>query len=415
MPAIANLERRRQRAATYCRTHFHPELMFFDRNPLSPRGSQLNGRCRSGLFMLVLTVVAFSTACSRSEAPAEQTSQMRGRRGPQVVPVTVTVVAKGSASRSVSATGVVEPLRTIGVNSQLAGVISQVNVQEGDAVREGQVLARIQAPEVEAQLVSAEAALSVAESQATRSASLFSQQIITAGEHERDQAALIASRATRDQLKTRLSYAEVRAPASGVVMEKRVEAGDLASTQSRLFSVADITVLVVRMPISELEVTALSEGMPVSLTLDALPGREIQGRIRRVFPAADSVTRLVPVEVAISGTAALDVRPGFLARAKFPIAPRNDVLLIPNAALLQNPRGAAVYVVNDGKAALRAVQRGATYDGRVEITSGLSVGDTVVVAGNTMLREGSEVRIATPPSDSVRPVEGAGRTVGMNK
>ncbi len=385
--------------------------MFFHRDPLAPRGA----RRRTGLSVAVLTVAALSAACSGAEPPATQTAQPGGRRGPQVVPVTVTVVARGSAARSVSATGVVEPLRTIGVNSQLAGVISAVNVQEGDAVREGQVLARIQAPEVEAQLVSAEAALGVAESQAARSAALFRQQIITAAEHERDQAALVAATATRDQLKTRLGYADVRAPASGVVLEKRVEAGDLASTQSRLFSVADITVLVVRMPISELEVASLSEGMPVSLTLDALPGREVQGRIRRVFPAADSVTRLVPVEVAISGAAARDVRPGFLARARFPIAPRNDVLLVPSAALLQNPRGAAVYVVNDGKAALRAVQRGATFEGRVEITSGLSVGDTVVVAGNTMLREGTQVRIATPPSDSIRPVEGAGRAVGMNR
>jgi membrane fusion protein (multidrug efflux system) len=387
--------------------------MSLDRQSPLPRRDRRGAQRRHAALLSGLTLALSASACTSSEAPASQVGGGRGGRGTGVVPVTVVVAAQGSAARSVTATGVVEPLRTIGINSQLAGVISRVTVQEGDVVSEGALLARIQAPEVEAQLASAEAALSVAQSQAGRSAALFGQQIITAAEHERDQASLVAARATRDQLKTRLGYADVLAPVGGVVMDKRVEAGDLASAQSRLFTVADVSTLVVRVPISELDVTALREGMPVRVTLDALPGRELQGTVRRVFPAADSVTRLVPVEVAISGTANRDVRPGFLARASFALSPRTGVLLVPGAALLQNPRGAAVYVVSGGKAALRPVERGATFDGRVEITSGLSVGDSVVVAGNTMLRDGAQVRIADTPSDSVRPTEGAGRTVGV--
>ncbi|MHB1223888.1 MAG: efflux RND transporter periplasmic adaptor subunit [Gemmatimonadaceae bacterium] len=386
--------------------------MFLDRQSPSPRPGRHGRLHRRAALLSGLTLVLSAPACTSGEAPAAQAGG-RGGRGTGIVPVTVVVAAQGSAARSVVATGIVEPLRTIGVNSQLAGVISLVTAQEGDVVSEGALLARIETPELEAQLASAEAALSVAQSQADRSAALFGQQIITAAEHERDQAALVAARATRDQLKTRLGYAAVLAPVSGVVMAKRVEAGALASAQSRLFSVADVSTLVVRVPISELDVTALREGMPVRVTLDALPGRELQGSVRRVFPAADSVTRLVPVEVAISGSANRDVRPGFLARARFALSPRTNVLLVPGAALLQNPRGAAVYVVSGGKAALRPVERGATFDGRVEITSGLAIGDSVVVAGNTMLRDGAEVRIAVAPSDSVRPTEGAGRAVGV--
>lgn len=395
--------------------HSHPLSMFPDRQHPAPHRRQHGRLRRNGLLLSALTLAMAATACggTSGEAPAAQAGQAAPRRGGGIVPVTISVAAHGSAARSVSATGVVEPLRTVGVNSQLAGVISRVTVEEGDVVREGTLLARIQAPEVEAQLASAEAALGVAQSQATRSAALFDAQIITAAEHERDQAALVASRATRDQLRTRLSYADVLAPVSGVIMQKRVEAGDLAAAQSRLFTVADVSTLVVRVPVSELDVTALREGMPVRLTLDALPGRELEGSIRRVFPAADSVTRLVPVEVAISGAAARDVRPGFLARARFALAPRSGVLLVPGAALLQNPRGAAVYVVSEGKAALRAVERGATYEGRVEIVSGLAAGDSVVVAGNTMLRDGAQVRIAATPADSVQPAESAGRAVGV--
>lgn len=370
-------------------------------------------RCRSstGPLLVAISLALAAPACTSGEAPAAQPGGRNSRS--RVVPVTVTVAEYGSAARAVSASGIVEPLRTVGVNSQLAGAIAEIAVQEGDQVREGQLLARILAPEVEAQLVSAEAALEVAESQARRSDALFEQQVITAAEHERDRAALIAARAARDQLRTRLGYTAVRAPVDGVILEKRVEAGDLASTQSRLFTVGDVSTLVVRVPVSELDVTALREGTPVTVSLDALPGSDVHGSIRRIFPAADSVTRLVPVEVAIGGPAARNVRPGFLARVSFALSPRSGVLLLPGAALLQNPRGAAVYVIQDGRATLRSVQRGGTYDGRVEITSGLAPGDSVVVAGNTMLREGSEVTIATAPGDTIPASDRAGQTVGV--
>jgi RND family efflux transporter MFP subunit len=268
------------------------------------------------------------------------------------------------------------------------------------------VLARIDAPEIVAQLTSADAALELARSTAERSAQLFKQQIITAMEAERDQAALAAAQATRDQLRTRLGYATVRSPVSGVVLERRIEAGDITSAQQRLFSVADVSTLVVRVPVSELDVTALDEGDVVDVSLDALQGRTFAGRIRRIFPAADSITRLVPVEVALGGSAAREARPGFLARVTFRLDPRTGVLLVPSAAVLENTRGPVVYVVRDGTAALRPVQRGSTFEGRVEITSGLAVGDSVVVAGNTNLRDGAKVRVVdarssvAPPSDT---------------
>jgi RND family efflux transporter MFP subunit len=303
----------------------------------------------------------------------------------------------GTAARSIAATGRVEPLRTVGINSQLAGALLRVDVEEGDAVREGEVLARIDSRELEAQIASAEAALTFARSTAERAEQLRAQGIVTVAEYERDQAAFSAARATRDQLRTRLGYATVRAPISGVVLEKRVEAGDVVAPQTRLFTVANVSTLVVRVPVSELDVTALGEGDPVDVVLDALPGRAVEGRIRRVFPAADSVTRLVPVEVALTGGAARDVRPGFLARVTFQLDARTGVLMVPAGAVLENASGPAVFVVREGRASLRPIRRGGTYEGSIEVTDGLGAGDTVVVAGNTMLRDGAAVRIVDVP------------------
>lgn len=340
-----------------------------------------------------LAGLAFLAGCGGSDDAAA-----RAVPEERVVPVEVAVASLGEAARTVTVTGTVEPIRTVGINSQLAGPVVALEVEEGTRVRAGQVLARIDAPEVAAQLTSAEAALVVARRTAERSEGLRASDYITAAEYDRDQAALAAAQATRDQLRTRLGYATVRAPVPGMVLEKRVERGDIVSAQARLFTIGELSTLVVRVPVSELDVSALGAGDSVPLALDALGGRPMAGRIRRVFPSADTVTRLVPVEVALTGEAAREARPGFLARLTFRLDPRTNVLLVPAGAVVEGAGGASVYVVEGARASRRPVQRGDALQGRVEIRQGLAPGDTVVVAGSGMLREGAPVRIVTSPA-----------------
>ena len=348
---------------------------------------------------VALVLLAFSSlaivGCNRGSGQETTQGGGRGGRGGSGLPVPVEVARAelGTAARFITATGTVEPLRTIAINAQASGALLSVNVQEGTAVRAGTLLAQVDSRELTAQMASARANLEVVQRAAERSQQLRDQQIITVAEYERDQAALTAARATFEQLETRLGYATIRSPIAGVVLEKRVETGDIVSPQTRLFTVGDISTLVVRVPISELDVAGLSVGDVVDVTLDALPDRSIQGRVLRVFPSADTVTRLVPVEVALSGSSGRAVRPGFLARVSLRLDPRTNVLMVPAAALLEDPAGAVVYLVQNGKASRRRVRRGGTYQGRVEIVDGISEGDVVIVAGNSMVREGSDVRI----------------------
>src|SRR6185503_12995017 len=170
-------------------------------------------------------------------------------------------------------------IRTVGVNAQLSGILLSLNAEEGHRVRQGDVLAEIDARELEAQARSAEAALKFAQSTAERSEQLFKEKIITLAEIERDRASLEAAKATSEQLKTRLGYAKVLAPISGIIAEKRIEAGDIVSSSTRLFSVADVSTLVTRIQVSELEVSTLRPGDLVPLTVDALGGQRVEGRI----------------------------------------------------------------------------------------------------------------------------------------
>jgi RND family efflux transporter MFP subunit len=308
------------------------------------------------------------------------------------------VAELGTAARIISATGTVEPIRSVGINAQVGGALNRVAVEEGDFVSAGQVLAEIDSRELEAQLASAEASLEVAKRVAERSQQLRDQQINTVAEYERDQAAYTASRATRDQLRTRMGFATVRAPVAGVVLDKRIEQGDIVSGQTRLFTIGDVSTLVVRVPVSELDVGGLKQGDHVPVTLDAFPGRTLSARVRRVFPSADTVTRLIPVEIALTPEASRGVKPGYLARVNIQLDPRSNVLMVPAPALLEDPSGSVVYLVRGGKAARTRVRRGATFQGRVEIIEGLAPGDSVIVAGNNIVRDGGAVRLAASPT-----------------
>jgi len=348
----------------------------------------------------VLVLACALTACGGEEAAQGQTTASApggAPAGARVPPaVLVQPVVRGSIARQVTVAGVIEPLRTIAVNSQLGGMLNEVRVQEGDLVQRGSVLARLDATELTAQLAAAEASYEVARAALERAEQLRERKVITLPEYERDRTAHAAAKAQLDQLRTRIGYAAVNAPITGVITEKHVEAGDVVGNNARLFTVADVSQLVVRAGVSELDVVELSQGGRVTLTLDAMPNQPLSGTIRRIFPTGDPQTRLVPVEVVLSPESARHARPGFLARVTFDLATSDDVLLVPVSAVLGGQGAQAVFTVSDNVVTRRTVQTGLTSQGRIEIVSGLSEGDPVVVTGNNTLRDGMTVRVADP-------------------
>lgn len=362
---------------------------------------------------MTFVVSLLVNSCTRPAGgePADKAATTTGRAGGRTggrggisdrpTPVEIELVKRGSVSRSSVIAGMLEPIRTVGVNAQLSGILLSLKAEEGHRVRQGDVLAEIDARELEAQARSAEASLRFAQSTVERSEQLFKQQIITAAELERDRAAFESAKASSEQLKTRLGYARVTAPISGIITEKRIEAGDIVSSSTRLFSVADVSTLVTRIQVSELEVSTLRAGDMVPLTVDALGGEKVAGRIRRVFPSADSATRLVPVEVALSGAQLTGLRPGYTVRATLALDKRDNALLVPSRAV-SGPAGArAVYIVKGGLVERRAVRIGSDMAGQSEILEGVVEGDSVIVSGTSMLREGAKAKVVEPLGDQL--------------
>ena len=339
-------------------------------------------------------------ACGGGDDSAGGAQAQMGGAAARVTPVNVVPVERGTIARAVSVSGVIEPIRSIAVNAQVGGALLAVNVEEGTLVRRGQPLAAVDVRELRAQLDAAEAQLQVAQNAFERAEQLRDRRVITLPEYERDRAALAAAQAQVSQLRTRIGYATVNAPIGGMITQKLVEAGDVVAPQTRLFEIADVSTMVVRVGVSELDVVELNVGDHVDIMLDAYPGRQLAGRIRRIFPAADPGTRLVPVEVALDAGSAASARPGFLARIAFRLSAREGVLLLPASALIGGQGSQSVFVVENDRAIRRTVETGLTSEGRVEIIAGLNGTETVVTAGNNMLRDGAAVRISNQPAQA---------------
>ena len=342
------------------------------------------------ILLAVPAALAGGVACSGGGSASGAQPAGGADRG---TPVAVATVAPRDLSRSVTVTGTIEPVRTIGVNSLLSGTVLVLHVQEGDRVGGGQILAELDARETRAQFERAQAVLANARTVFERNEQLAATKIITDAEFELSRSAYEVAKSDAELWRTRVEFSRITAPSAGIVTAKLVVAGSAVSPNQRVFELADVSLLVVRVQVSELDVVHVQRGAEVDVVLDAYPASPIKGHVRRVFPSADAQSRLVPVEVALDRfPEGVVARPGFLARIMFRLDRRPGALVVPAAAIGVGEEGQFVYVVDGDSLVRRAVTLGITTEGLVEVTHGLSAGERVVTSGHTNLRPGSRVR-----------------------
>ena len=345
-------------------------------------------------------LAAFVLATLGAAAPACRPSPTPPAPDDAVIEVRTIVLAGEPASRITTAVGTLEPVARVLVAAQEEGVVTAVAVREGDPVRAGEVVVELDDRQIQAELAQAEAALEEAEARWRRVQALRAQGVMAEQDVDAARAAARIADARVEALHTRLSFTRIQAPVDGVVTSRRVEVGNLASPRVPLLELAAGDGLLLRVPVSELDVVRLAEGDHAAITVDALPGIALTGRIARIYPAADSASRQVTVELRIDG-APPAVRLGFLARAHLVLEEMPESLLVPEEAVM---RGAEVesyvWLVRDGSAVMQPVKVGMRLDGRALIAEGLRPGDEVVVAGISRIREGIAVAVVNANAEA---------------
>ena len=331
------------------------------------------------LFLLPALLVF--AACSRQPAGL-------GTADSPAVPVRSATVAAESLPVLIESPATVRPAERAGIAAKLTGAVASLPHGLGAAVAAGDILLTLSAPETEARVRQAQAQLAEAERNAIRQRTLVATGVNPADSLRDAEDRLRYAQAAAAEVEALLSYATVRAPFAGVITEKHVLPGDLATPGLPLLVLESTQRLRAEGTIPEKAAAGLRTGDMINVLLDdaATP---FAGRLEEISAAADAVSRSVLVKVSLpAGTA----RSGQFARLQV-AGGATDTLLIPANAVSRFGQMERVFVVAAGRVVLRLVKTGRTTGDRIEVLAGLNAGEQIVLAPAAALRDGQPVTV----------------------
>jgi membrane fusion protein (multidrug efflux system) len=336
-----------------------------------------------GILLLTCTMACLPGCGPEPEAVAP--------KGEPVHLVETAPVVSDSLSVVRTRTGTLRALREVRIYTQEEGRITALPVYEGDRVKTGDVVVRLDDALIEAQLARAVATRKQAAQNFNRLKELRGKKLVSEDEYTRAQTQLEVSEADEQLLKTRLGYTIIESPIDGVVSERLSEPGNVAERNEHLLTISDPSSLVTELPVSELVLPDLAVGDIARVRIDALGDEVHEGHITRIYPTLDPLTRRGTIEVEIAPVPAGAV-PGQLCRVELSTREAKR-RVIPFSALRRDETSEYVFVVdNEGRAQRTDVTSGLRLGEKVEIRQGLEDGQQVVTRGFLNLIPGKPVK-----------------------
>ena len=288
--------------------------------------------------------------------------------------------------------GRIEPWVEVDVSTELGGTVEEVSFDKGQFVQAGRVLTRIGSDLRAAELEAAEADLMDAEAHFNKTSNLLEKQAVTRQELVSATSRYKMAHARAEQARIRLERSILKAPISGVAIRRDVEPGEVVLPGAAITTLHSLNRVKVVTGVPENDISFFKVNGGATVTVDAYPGRELEGRIHYLGPAATEKTRSFPVEIEISN-AANELMAGMIARVSLLKNSYPDALVVPRDALLERDEGSVVFVVKDGRATERQVVTGPSEANRVVVLEGLTPGDQLILSGQRNLVDGQPVRI----------------------
>lgn len=347
-----------------------------------------------GALALVGLALAPLSGCGPSESTdAAATST-------PAIPVLVSTVTKAPGAEDVSAYGIIRSDKEAGLSFKIAGLIKTLDADTGDHVKKGQVLARLDQREIDAQSARAAANAAKARRDLARIEPLLKNGFISQQRIDDARSAAAVANAELRQIDFNRSLATITAPTDGVVLSRHADLNEIVAAGAPVLTVSQgATGFIFKAALSDSAVAKLKIGDKAQVWLDAFKNQPVKGHVRRLSAMSDAQTGTFGVEILLDETPD-GVESGFIGKAR--IAPSDaadeTTLAIPASAILEGHGATAtVYVVNekDMTAHMTRVTLGGLQDDHVLVTKGLKAGDKVVSAGAPYLRDGVNVDIVT--------------------
>lgn len=353
-----------------------------------------SGLCAAALLITLsspLLLAGCAAGPSTEANAAESKDGKSGEKKPDPVPVEVAAASHRGVAASYTGTAALEPRAESQVVAKTSGVALAVLVEEGQQVRAGQPLVRLDPDRARLNVAQSEAVLRKLENTYQRAQKLVGQQMVSAADVDQLRYDVENARAQHRMATLELSYTTVVAPISGVIASRSIKSGNFVQINTPIFRIVDNSRLEATLNVPERELATLRAGQPVTLLADALPGKQFSGKVDRIAPVVDSGSGTFRVVSSFDG-GAQSLQPGMFGRIRIDYDQRADALVVPRLALLDDG-DPAVFRVREGKVARVPVKLGYAEGAWVEIRDGLVAGDQVVTAGKVALRDGTVVQV----------------------
>jgi len=342
------------------------------------------------LFLAVLLWAGLAaTGCNDNEGLA--TTENNSNQAP-VIPVSIIDVKPAPMRDVILLPGTTEAWQDVQVSADTAGRIEWVGPREGERVNKGDLLVKIDVSALKAALDHAEAQFKLAEDLYQRRRRLFERKIIAKEELDQSETQRTLAATDYEQIKVKYEHGFPRSPISGVINYLYVDAGEFIDTGKPLADIVNIDRIKINVQVPELDIRFVRKGQTTPLKIDAFPEKELTGVVNFVAFKADPATKTFLVRTLIDNPAG-DIRPGMIARVVFVRRLIPDALVAPLFALVDKGGERLVFIEKDGVAHARTVSIGVIEDDRVQITSGLSPGDHLIVKGQTEVEDGMKVSV----------------------
>ena len=341
----------------------------------------MNKQVLMGLALCALVCAA----CGQNNAGAPAPGPMM--MGATTPVVSVTSAVRQAVPQDAVYSSTVQANAVNNIAPQSGGRIQKLNVEVGDFVSSGQILAEMD----RVQLDQASLKLKNDETELARVKQLFEEGGVSQSDYEALELAFNVSKSSYANL---LENTILRAPIGGVVSARNYDRGDMYAMAQPIYTVQQITPVKLLVPISETDYTRVKRGDKVHLTVDAIPGKSYEGSIVRLYPTMDAATHTFNAEVRVPNTNR-ELRPGMYARVTVDYG-SNDSIVVPDAAVLkqQGSGQRIVYVLNpDDTVSIKMVTTGRHFGTSYEILSGLEEGEQVLTGGHTNLKSGDKVEV----------------------
>ena len=314
-------------------------------------------------------------------------------------PVEAARVTAPSATSTVSGTGTLERRREMALSFRIAGVLTRMSVEAGDSVRAGQVIATIDPANLDARQQQTSADLERARRDVERDKTLFDKGYVSRQRLDDRLSALKAAQAAHGAASFDRRWAQLVSPASGVVLARSAQTGEVVAPGQVVARIADLTSpLVLRLPLAARDAARVQVGDTALVKVEDLGGQSLNGRVTRVGEAADTRTGAVAVEIELAGRP--ELRSGQIASAALSVRAAakagNGLVRIPAEAVLE-AQGVQAFVLRlDRGVARRTAVAFGGFDGDDALVSGLADGTQVITAGAGFVSDGEKVRVVDP-------------------